>query len=200
MKAYLFVVALTLFAACGKKNDVAVLEHEALMLQKYYKPKFEALDARMQEIFKEGKTIPGTAPGVDLVGQRLQEARAELDKLKSIVNPPPPRPGEEKKPTADDKSVLEQQAETLAKEGKTEELEKLVHDTETTFNRGITLVNDSFDTVEGWVVQYKTKTLAMSGSVAPKAEEASPAPAQPDGVNPAQPMPAPAPPQPAPKK
>lgn len=190
MKAYLLVVAVAVLPACGKKNDVAVLEHEAATLAKYYEPKLVSLGDRVQLIFERGSKIPGNLPGIADVGKRLQEARTTLDTLKGLVTP-----------GLDNKSELEKKAEAAAKAGKVEELEKLVHDHETALASGVTVINDNLDTVEGWIAQYDAKTLAM---LAPRSEatpeQPSPEPAPPEAVNPAQPAPAPAPPQPAPKQ
>ncbi len=188
MKAYLLVVAVAVLPACGKQNDVAVLEHEAASLATYYQPKVHSLDERLKDLLKRGEKIPG----VEDVVMRAQEARTTINTLRGIVGDP----GQE--------SPLAKQAESVAKEGKVEELERLVHDNETALSRGVLVVNSNLDTVEGWMDQYQTKTLAkMPPPLQP--EQGSPEqPAQPapEGVNPAQPTPAPAPApsQPAPKK
>ncbi|HEY5924322.1 MAG TPA: hypothetical protein VIV11_21745, partial [Kofleriaceae bacterium] len=61
MKPYLLVAVLAL-AACGKKNDVPALHHEAVTLAKYYQPKLDELEQRVQAIFKRGNSIPGNLP------------------------------------------------------------------------------------------------------------------------------------------
>ena len=48
---------------------------EAATLAKYYAPRLEALNRRVETIFKRGSTIPANLPGIDAVGQRLTEAR-----------------------------------------------------------------------------------------------------------------------------
>lgn len=196
MKAYLLVVALAVTAACGKPNDAHVLQHEAKALAKYYEPRLDALEKRLNEIFQRGQTIPGNLPDVRELGPRLTEARDQLVKLQGIV-----------KAGAGQASAIEQQAETAAKENRVEDLRKLVHDAEATLDRGVTIITANLDTVENWIAQYDRKLLANLGPVQqpsepapvdePAAPEAEPAPeagqaapaAQP---TPAQPTPAPA--------
>ena len=149
MKAYLFVVALAV-SACGKQNDAKLIQHEVVTLVKYYQPKLDALDARIQAIFKRGTTIPGNLPGIEEVGRRLQEARDTLVQLRTAIAPGP-----------DQKSAVEKQAETAAKENRISELQKLEHDLELQLDRGVTIINANLDTVEAWIAQYDSKTLAM---------------------------------------
>jgi hypothetical protein len=149
MKAYLLVVALAV-SGCGKKNDAHLLQHEVVTLVKYYQPKLDALDARIQAIFKRGTTIPGNLPGIEEVGRRLQEARDTLVQLRTAIAPGP-----------DQKSAVEKQAETAVKENRVSELQKLAHDVELQLDRGVTIINANLDTVEAWIAQYDSKTLAM---------------------------------------
>src|SRR5688572_2985729 len=89
MKVIPIVVALALVSACGKKSNVPVLKQEATTISKYYAPKLERLDARVQTIFKRGSSIPGNLPGIEDVGKRLQEARDTIVQLRAIVSPGP---------------------------------------------------------------------------------------------------------------
>jgi hypothetical protein len=157
MKAYLLAVALAVTPACKKQNDAHILHHEAVTLVDYYQPKLEALDARVQAIFKKGTEIPGNLPGIQDVGLRLQEARDTLIKLRDLIGVPQ-QAGDAK---VAQKSAVEAQAEAAAKANKVDELAKLVHDTEVTLDRGITVINANLDTVEAWIAQYERKTLAM---------------------------------------
>lgn len=197
MKAILFVAALALAAACGKHNDAHVLQEEAVTLAKYYQPKLDTLDQRVQAIFKRGSTIPGNLPGIEDVGKRLQEARDTIVKLRGIIGAGP-----------DGKSAVEKQAEAAAKDNKVADLQKLVHDTEVEIDRGVTIINDDLDSVEAWIANYDRKTLAMNTAPAggQQGEQAPTPPAPEQPVNPAQPAapaqtpPAPAPAQPEPPK
>lgn len=163
MKAFLFVVLAA--TACGKPNDAAILEYEAGTLVKYYQPKLERLDQRVQLIFKRGTTIPANLPGIDEVGKRLGEARDAIIQLRSIIGA-----------STSEKSPVEKQAAALAKENKVEDLEKLVHDTETTLDRGMTVINDNLDAVESWIAQYDRATAQAK---APAAEPPPPPAANP---------------------
>jgi hypothetical protein len=160
-------------SACAKKNDVQTLRHEAVAVAKYYQPKLDALNARVESIFKRGATIPANLPGIDAVGAKLTAARDNLIQLRGIVVP-----------GADGKSAVEKQAQAAADGRKAEDLEKLIHDTETTLEHGVVMVNDDLQSVEGWISLYDNKALSMA------------APAQPAAGAP--PAPAPAPVQPAP--
>jgi hypothetical protein len=162
--------------ACAKKNDVATLRHEAVSVAKYYAPKLDVLNARVESIFKRGATIPANLPGIDAVGAKLTAARDNLIQLRGIVVPGP-----------DGKSAVEKQAQAAADGRRVEDLEKLVHDTETTLEHGIVMINDDLHSVEGWISLYDNKALSMT-------VPAQPAPGQP----PAPTQPAPAPAQPAP--
>jgi hypothetical protein len=162
MKVYLLAVVAAL-AACGKKNDVHVLHHEAVTLAKYYAPKLDALDGRVQAIFKRGSNIPGNLPGIEAVGRRLQEARDTIVQLRGILGPGP-----------DQKSAVEKQADAAAKDGKVTELQKLVHDTELTIDRGLTVINDDLNAVEEWIANYDRRTLALAQAPATPAEAPPP--------------------------
>jgi hypothetical protein len=141
--------------ACAKKNEVATLRHEAVAVAKYYSPKLDALDARVQSIFKRGATIPANLPGIDAVGAKLTAARDNLIQLRGIVSPGP-----------DGKSAVEKQAQAAADGRKVEDLEKLIHDTETTLEHGVTMINDDLQSVEGWISLYDNKALSMTAPAA----------------------------------
>jgi hypothetical protein len=154
MKTYLIVALVALastLAACGKKNDVPILQHEVSALAKYYEPKLDVLDARIKTIMDRGQTIPADFPGVKEVGQRLQEARDTLVRLRGVVGPGP-----------DQKSAVEKQADAAAKDGKVLELRKLLHDTKELLNEGMTLIQTNLVAVETWIHLYDHKMLAMA--------------------------------------
>jgi hypothetical protein len=152
MKAYIFILALAVLSACGKKNDAHLFQHEAVTLAKYYDNKLDVLEGRVQAIFQKGTKIPGNLPGIEEIGRRLQEARDTIIRLRGIVTPPAP----------DQKSAVETQAEAAARENRILDLQKLVHDTEVQLDRGITVINANLDTVEAWIAQYESRTLAMA--------------------------------------
>jgi hypothetical protein len=180
LPGFVLLASLTV-GACAKKNDVATLRHEAVSVAKYYQPKLDALDARVQLIFKRGATIPANLPGIDAVGAKLTAARDNLIQLRGIVIPGP-----------DGKSAVEKQAQAAADGRKTEDLEKLIHDTETTLEHGIVMINDDLQSVEGWISLYDNKALSLTAPAQPAGEPGQPTPA------PGQPAPAPVPGQPAP--
>lgn len=176
MKALLLV----LLVACRSNNDAAILEHEAFDLAKYYWPKVEALEQRVQTVYKRAQTIPDTAPGMADVGKRWGEARDAVVQLKGLVSPGP-----------DGKSSVEKQAMAAAKNENIVELQKLVHDTESTMERGLTVINDQIGAVESWIADYERVAAAppakKSGESASPTQ--TPAPTQP--AAPTTPTPAP---------
>lgn len=164
MKALHLLVVLALMPACGKSNEAQHLQDEADVLAKAYKKKLEGVDRRVQLIFKRGTTIPANLPGIEEVGKRLTEARDTIIQLNQIVTP-----------GADNKSAVEKQAEAAAKAGKVDDLRKLVHDTETTMDNGLRVVNDDLNAVESWIALYDQGI----------AKEVKPTPTAPAGEPPA---------------
>ncbi len=174
-QACLFVLALAVAPACGKHNDIDVLQHEANSAAKFYAPQLDALDARVQTIFKRGATIPASTPGVDAVTARLTEARDTIIALRGVVAPGP-----------DGKSSVEKQAAIAAKEHKAEELEKLIHNTHAALGSGLTVVNEDLLSVESWIAYLDSQALAMpqrpAGNPAPQPDPTATVPAgQPPG-------------------
>jgi hypothetical protein len=146
----LALAASTSLVACAKHNEVEVLHHEAVVTAKYYAPRLDPLDARVQAIFKRGSTIPASTPGIDAVGQRLSEARDMIIQMRSLVAPGP-----------DGKSSVEKQADAAAKDNRIPDLQKLQHDTKETLDRGLTIINDDLATVESWIAYYDRQALAL---------------------------------------
>ncbi len=194
-------------SACTKKDEVAILHQEVTMLAKYYAPKLDVLDQRVQAIFKRGSSIPANLPGIDAVGQRLTEARDTLVQLRSSVTPGPDR-----------KSAVEKDADKAASERRVHDLEKLLHDMDGAMDRGLTVIHDDLYAVESWIANYDRQVVAQTAgepqqSAAPPASSpsttgqptASPGPTAPAGQPPpagsaAAPAPAPAVQGPAPAR
>jgi hypothetical protein len=171
MKRLLLICVL---AACSKSNDVSTLREEAVQTAAYYQPRLDAADKRVQAIFKRGTTIPANLPGIEEVGKRLTEARDTILQLRGIIAKGP-----------DGKSAVEKQADLAAKDRKVEDLEKLIDDTESTLERGLTVVNADLDSVESWIALYdqginkQEPTAAAPPPAQPGAEAATPSPANP---------------------
>ncbi len=167
-QASLFVLALALAVpACGKHNEVDVLQHEATAAARFYAPKVTALETRLNAIVQRGETITAeSAPGVQEVGARLKEARDLIIQLRGIVVAGP-----------DGKSAVEKQAAEAAKNRRIGDLEKLVYDTHHALDRGLTVINADLASAESWLAYYDRRALAMP----PGAGAAGPA----GGMNPA---------------
>jgi hypothetical protein len=159
-------------AACGKSNDVSTLHEEAVQTAAYYQPRLDAVDKRVQAIFKRGTTIPANLPGIEEVGKRLTEARDTILQLRGIISKGP-----------DGKSAVEKQADLAAKEGKVVDLDKLVQDTEETLDHGLRVINADLDSVESWIALYdqginkQEPTAAAPPPPAAGAEGTTPSPA-----------------------
>jgi len=141
MKA--FLLALLAVTACRSSDDSAILEHEAVALSKYYWPRLEAVEPRLQQLYKRGQTIPETVPGFAEVGKRYSEAREAFVQLKNLIGPGP-----------DGKSSVERQAAAAAKDDRVESLEKLIHETESSLESGLTVINEDLSSVESWIAEY----------------------------------------------
>ena len=171
-----------LLVACGKSNDVSTLHQEAVQTAAYYQAKLDGVDRRVNDIFRRGTTIPANLPGIEEVGRRLTEAKDTLIQLRGILAKGP-----------DGKSAVEKQADLAAKDRKVEDLEKLIQDTDETAERGLRVITDDLNAVEGWIAIYD-QGLAHEVAAAPTP---APTPAQPEATPPA---PAPTAPQtPAPQ-
>lgn len=181
MKNAYLVLALLAAPACGKHNETDVLVHEVTAIAKHSAPQLEALDKRVQAIFQRGATIPATTPGIEAVGTKLTEARDLIVNLRGQVSP-----------AADGKSAVEKQAIDAAKNRRINDLTKLVHDTEASIERGITIINDDLQSVESWIAYYDRKALATGGGGAPPAPQPQP-PTPTPTPDPAAPPAAPAP-------
>ncbi|HSD91132.1 MAG TPA: hypothetical protein VLB44_26600 [Kofleriaceae bacterium] len=167
MKRLILLAAI--LAACSKSNDVQTLHREAANVADYYQPKLDALDKRVQDIFKRGTTIPANLPGIEEVGKRLTEARDTIVQLRGIVAKGP-----------DGKSAVVKQADLAAKDRKIDDLHKLVEDTEATLERGTRVVEDDLWAVESWIALYDqgiNKATAPTPEVAPQPVPELPTPA-----------------------
>lgn len=180
-----------LLAACGKSNDVSTLHQEAVQTAAYYQPKLDAVDKRVQSIFKRGTTIPANLPGIEEVGRRLTEARDTIIQLRGIIAKGP-----------DGKSAVEKQADLAAKDGKVNDLQKLIEDTDETVQRGLTVVNDDLNSVESWIALYDQgiNKQEAAAPTPPAPAEATPTPTATQPQTGAGQAPAAAPQQPPAKK
>jgi hypothetical protein len=152
MKSVHAILALALLlglAACGKRDDAAHLQREAVAVARYYHGKFDHLEQRVQAIFVRGNSIPGNLPGIEEVQRRLAEARDKLIELRGIVAPGP-----------DGKSAVQKQAEAAAKDGKVDDLRKLLDDTKHLMRNGTIVINDHITAVESWIAYYDLSAIA----------------------------------------
>ena len=113
MKVFLLVVALAVIPACGQGNDIAALQHEAVTLTKYYRPKLESLDKQAEAAAKEGNALElekivdeseeALATGVTVVNDDLDAGEswlAQYDRgMLATAAPAPAQPTESAAPT-----------------------------------------------------------------------------------------------------
>src|SRR5271154_2471735 len=102
----LLLVALVAGPACSKANDVPALEEQAHAIAKCQDAKIAELDKRGTAILRalEGRAVPGD------VQQALAQAHDQVASLREID------------------AQLDTTSKTLAKDGRADELQKLVHD------------------------------------------------------------------------
>ena len=174
-KRFLLLASLAALGACGKPNDIQTLHHEAEVVTQYYRPKLDALDKRVQNIFKRGTTIPANLPGIEEVGKKLTEARDSIQQLRGIIGP------------TDKESPVIKQADQAAKDRKVDDLEKLVFDTEKTMQEGTTVVEDDLYSVESWIALYDQGVNRFESQTPTPAPQ--PVPAQPETPAPGAPSP-----------
>jgi hypothetical protein len=130
--------------ACEKSNDITQLHEDAIATAKWYAPRVDDMVKRRDAIFQRGRNVPGNLPDVPEVVKLIGEAGAKINEMKAIVTP-----------GSDGKSPLEKQADQLQKDGKIEELGKLVDENAEKLDEDWTIVNDDLTHVEGWLWHYE---------------------------------------------
>lgn len=130
--------------ACEKSNDITQLHEEAVATAKYYGPRVEALAKREQDVEQRGRKVPGNLPDVPTLAKQLRETADKITEMKGIAGP------------ADGgKSALETQADQLEKDGKLEELRKLVDESQDKLDESWTIANSDLNSLESWLWQYE---------------------------------------------
>jgi len=167
MKAILFAIVLASLSACSKPNNVPVLEDQAHALVKCGDAKVAAFDRRTAAINRElgNRPLPPD-------GQRaLHEATDSVSGLRQID------------------AQVGSTAANLAKDGHSDELQKLVHETGEKQEQLDTVAKDDLTAIEAWLSRASTPAAAepppapppppaddMPVNAAPAAAPAAPAP------------------------
>jgi hypothetical protein len=160
--------------ACEKSNDITQLHEEAVAIAKYYGPRVDDMMKRRDAIYQRGRNVPGNLPDVPEIVKMISEAGEKLTEMHGIASP-----------DNGGKSALEKQAEQLQKDGKLDELRKLIDESQDKLDEDWTIANDDLTKVEGWLWQYEQGHM----NAAPPAV----APPQPTPNNAGEPPPAAAP-------
>jgi len=150
--------------ACEKSNDITQLHEEAVATAKYYGPRVDDMMKRRDAIFQRGRNVPGNLPDVPDIVKLIGEAGDKINEMHGIASPGP-----------DGKSAIEKQADGFLKDGKIEELGKLIDDSHEKLDDDWTVANDDLSKVEGWLWQYEQGHLGA----APIAQPPPPPPEQP---------------------
>ena len=163
MKSILLALALASLSACSKPNNVPVLEDQVHALAKYEDAKVAAFERRSAAITRDlgNRTVPAD------VQHAIDEAHNAVAGLRQ----------------ADAQATST--AANLVKDGKADELQKLVYETQEKQEHLDAIAEDDLTAVEGWVARTDVATAAP-----PPAP--TPAPAPPDDVPPPAATPTPA--------
>jgi len=156
MKAILFAIAtlaLGSLSACSKPNDVPVLEDQAHAIVKCGDAKVAAFDKRTAAIIRElgGRPVPPD------VTRAMSEAHDAVVALRQ-------RDAEVTNTTAN-----------LVKDGRADELQKYVHETEELQEQKASIAEDDLTAIEGWIARSAHVAAEPPPPPAP-APEAAPAP------------------------
>jgi hypothetical protein len=130
--------------ACEKSNDVTQLHEEAVSVAKWYGPRVDDMMKRREVIFQKGRSVPGNLPDVPQIVKMIGEAGEKLNEMKAIASA-----------GTDGKSAMEKQADQLQKDGKADELRKLIDENQDKLDEDWTIANDDLTHVEGWLWQYE---------------------------------------------
>jgi hypothetical protein len=140
--------------ACEKSNDITQLHEDAIATAKWYAPRVDDMTKRRDAIFQRGRNVPGNLPDVPDVVKLIGESSEKINEMKAIVTP-----------GSDGKSPLEKQADQLLKDGKIDELGKLVDENNEKLDEDWTIVNGDLAHVEGWLWHYEQAHTATGPRV-----------------------------------
>ena len=156
--------------ACEKSNDITQLHEEAVSVAKYFGPRVDDLMKRRDAIFQMGRNVPGNLPDVPDIVKLIGDAGDKINEMHGIASAGP-----------DGKSALEKQADGFLKDGKIDELSKLIDDSHEKLDEDWTIANDDLNKVESWLWNYQqghlpappTPTPSTTGEPPPAAAEGS---------------------------
>ncbi|HTR51833.1 MAG TPA: hypothetical protein VMJ10_14050 [Kofleriaceae bacterium] len=155
-------VALGSLSACSKPNNVPLLEDQLHALAKQEDAKVAAFDRRGAAILRElaGRTLPGD------VKHALDEAHDAVSGLRQWD------------------AQLGPTTANLVKDGKGDELQKLVYETQEKQDKLDTIAEDDLTAVEGWIARSEVATAVPPPPAAPVPPDDVPPPAPAPAVAP----------------
>jgi hypothetical protein len=161
MKHRIFILAALVAApACSKRNDVPVLQEDAVAIAKYYAPQNDAFQRRLDALLRQAQGLPSVPP------QPIAEVREKLSELvkrdSEVAHDADAIAKDEKLPEAD----------KLAK------LSQLVEETTKRNEEDGTVIHDDLTALEGWVARNATPARPAAPP---------PPPTPPEGELPAEP-------------
>jgi hypothetical protein len=159
------ILFICILAACEKPNDIAALQDQATITAKFYQPKLEELNHRIQAIAVRGKALPTGLAGVSDASRLLSDAGRRLMASREVVAA-----------GADGKSKLEKEAAELAKAGDLSALEKRVDEASEELEENTRVANDELLSVESWLTLAETQPAAPPKPAETPTPEATPAP------------------------
>lgn len=162
----LLILALLAAPACEKPDNTARLQDNAAHLAAEYRPTLDQLHHREQALIDQGRRVPPSSAGLAEARQKLMDADHKLTELEHAIG----------RQTGGGCELV-QQADALAKAGKTEELATLVDTTRAKLVDGTTEIISELDAVETWVwYALNARPEAPAPTPAPAAAPAAPTP------------------------
>jgi hypothetical protein len=140
------VIVLGGLAACEKPNDLARLQEQATITAKYYQPKLDDLNHRIQTISTRGKALPTGIAGVTDASRLLSDAGRRFMAAREIAAAGP-----------NGQSKLEKEGDELAKVGDSAALAKRLDEDNEELEENTRVAGDELKSVEGWLATAETQ-------------------------------------------
>ena len=144
-------LVLALAAACSQPNPIDERLGEAIALAAYYRPRLDALEARLVRLEARGPELRTQAlPGHERAGAWVKVARNQLGDLQRLVAPGAWGPAE-----------IEELANRLARAGDSAGLVQLVHERTERLDRDAARINAELTAAEAWLAGAETAVNAQ---------------------------------------
>jgi hypothetical protein len=171
------VVLVLAVGGCQKAPDVDKIQSQALMTVKSYGGGLEVLQRRADALLAQSRMMEPNLPGAPEAQHRLDEARHEIEELRTFISGVPG-------------------TFATAAKGSNADLQKAIDETEDKLRGGARTINGDLAAFENWAA-FAHPTVAMAQPAPTPAEPPAAAPTPGAAPTPAAPAPTPAPAQPA---